>query len=381
VFFPRKKSTEKGKNVVFDFFLFPLLFSLALCSLGSNGLLAVLLLHQSVRACHPSYLPEIGTMFTQWKRTILSLTAISLMLGIFALWNRSEREAIAQDGGDRAAKAQPAKGNAQETDREAIAKAARSFIAAFENGDAKAVAAHWTESGEYVSDDGTTIRGRADIEKEYAELFAKKKMAAKVAVDVDSIRFPSRDTAIEEGHFKIRYGKELAVASKYTILHVRENGKWLMAVVREWPNDGATLRDLDWLIGAWTAKRGDTEITTTYQWWGGKSFIRMDITIKDKNETVKGFQMIGKDASTGQLRSWTFDPDGSFGEATWSREGKKWVLDSAAVMNTGEVQTATNIITHLDEDTFTFQSVQRTVGDADAPDIGPVRVARVKAKN
>jgi hypothetical protein len=141
------------------------------------------------------------------------------------------------------------------------------------------------------------------------------------------------------------------------------------------------LRDLDWLIGTWTAKRDDTEITTKYQWWGEKSFSRMDITIKDKQKTIKGFQMIGKDASTGQLRSWTFDPDGSFGEANWSRDGKKWVLDSAAVMSTGDVHSATNIFTPLDENTFTWQSVRRTVGEADAPDIGPVRVTRVKAKN
>jgi uncharacterized protein (TIGR02246 family) len=301
------------------------------------------------------------------------------LLGTCALCNRSGREVHAQaDGG---AKKQPAKGKGQDADREAIAKAARSFIAAFESSDAKAVAAHWTDNGEYIADDGSNFRGRTAIENEYAELFGKKKTAVKVEIDVDSIRFPSRDTAIEEGHFKVRYGKELAVVSKYTILHVRENGTWLMAVVREWPSDGASLRDLDWLIGTWTAKRDDTEITTRYEWWGEKSFIRMDITIKDKKQTIKGFQMIGKDASTGQLRSWTFDPDGSFGEATWSRDGKKWVLDSAAVLSTGDIQTATNIFTPLDDNTFTFQSVRRTVGEADASDIGPVRVTRVKAKN
>jgi hypothetical protein len=107
----------------------------------------------------------------------------------------------------------------------------------------------------------------------------------------------------------------------------------------------------------------------------------MEITIKDKTKTTKGFQMIGKDTSTGQLRSWTFDADGSFGEANWSRDGKKWVMDSAAVLTGGEILSATNIITPLDHDTFTFQSVHRTVDDADAPDIGPVRVTRVKAKN
>jgi uncharacterized protein (TIGR02246 family) len=268
-----------------------------------------------------------------------------------------------------------------DADRAAIRQTGKAFIKAFEKGDAKAVAGFWTEQGEYISDDGTALRGREAIEDEYTDLFAKRKGDTKIEIDVDSIRFPSRDTAIEEGHFKVRHGKHLAVHSKYTILHVRENGKWCMAVVREWPGDGVSIRDLDWLIGTWTAKRDDTEIITKYEWWGDKSFIRMDITIKDKTKTIKGFQMIGKDSSTGQLRSWTFDPDGSFGEATWSREGKKWVLDSAAVMSGGEVQTATNIITHLDDNTFTFQSVGRTVGDADVPDIGPVRVTRVKAKN
>ena len=200
-----------------------------------------------------------------------------------------------------------------------------SFAAAFESGDAKAVAAHWTENGEYISDDGTVIRGRANIEKEYAGLFARKK-GAKVEIDLESIRFPSRDTAIEEGHFKVRYGKDQAAFSKYSVLHVRENGKWLMAVVREWPGEGVSLRELDWLVGTWTAKRDDTEIMTTYKWWGEKSFLRMDITVKDKEQTSSGFQMIGKDASTGQIRSWTFDTDGSFGEATWEREGKKWIV-------------------------------------------------------
>lgn len=268
----------------------------------------------------------------------------------------------------------------EDAEREAIAKATDSFVAAFEKGDAKAMAAHLTENGEYTAEDGTVIRGRAAIEKEYAGLFAKRKGAAKAEIEVDTIRFPSRDTAIGEGHFKVRIGTAAAVTSKYTVLHVRENGKWLMAVVREWRGGEASIRDLDWLIGTWTAKRDDTEIVTKYEWWGDKTFIRMEITIKDKTETREGFQMIGADASTGQLRSWTFDPDGSFGEATWTLDGKKWVVDSAGVLTSGEVLTATNIFVPLDDNTFTFQSVQRTMGDVAAPDIGPVRVTRVKAK-
>jgi uncharacterized protein (TIGR02246 family) len=265
-------------------------------------------------------------------------------------------------------------------DTAAVKKAGQSFLKAYLAGDAKAMAAHWTENGEYYADDGTILRGRAEIEKSYAELFAKTKPHTEAEIDVTSIRFPSKDSAIEEGYVKVRTGKEAPTTSKYSVLHVREGGKWLMAVVREWPSEGVSLRDLEWLIGTWEAKRDATDVRTTYEWWGDKTFIRVHITIKRKDRTIQGFQMIGKDRSTGQLRSWTFDPDGSFGEATWTRDGKKWVQDSAAVLDDGSVQTATNILTRIDDDTFTFQSVERSVDGEEVDDIGPVRVTRVKGK-
>ncbi len=121
-----------------------------------------------------------------------------------------------------------------------IKKSGENFLKAYKAGDAKAMATQWTENGEYVSDDGTTIRGRADIEKAYTASFAKKKPPTDAEIEVTSIRFPSKDTAIEEGYFKARFGNNAPTASKYTVLHVREEGKWLMAVVREWPNEGPT---------------------------------------------------------------------------------------------------------------------------------------------
>jgi uncharacterized protein (TIGR02246 family) len=268
----------------------------------------------------------------------------------------------------------------QVADTDAIKKAGQSFLKAYLAGDAKAMAAHWTENGEYYTDNGTILRGRAEIQQSYTDLFAKTKPYPEAAIEVTSIRFPSKDTAIEEGYFKVRTGKEAPITSKYSVLHVREGGKWLMAVVREWPSEGVSLRDLEWLIGTWEAKRDNTDVRTTYEWWGDKTFIRVKISVKRKDSAIEGFQMIGKDRSTGQLRSWTFDPDGSFSEATWSRDGKKWLLDAAAVMEDGSVQAATNIITRIDDDTFTFQSVMRSVDGEDDDDIAPVRVTRVKSK-
>jgi len=264
------------------------------------------------------------------------------------------------------------------SDEAAIRSAGQSFLKAFQDGDAKALAAHWTENGEYFGEDGTSIRGRAAIEKAYADSFAKRKAKPEVEIEVTSIRFPSKDTAIEEGYFKVRSGKEPATSSKYAVLHARDGGKWLMALMREWPSEGTSLRDLEWLIGSWEAKHDDTEVHTTYTWWGDKAFIHVDLKIKQKDRTSEGFQMIGQDASAGRLKSWTFDRGGSYGEATWSRDGKKWILDSSSVLDDGGVMSATHIITPIDRDTFTFQSVNRTLDGEAASDIPPVRVTRVK---
>ena len=51
-----------------------------------------------------------------------------------------------------------------------------------------------------------------------------------------------------------------------------------MAVVREWPAEAVSLRDLEWLIGSWVAKRDDAEVHTTYEWMWNRSFIRMQFT-------------------------------------------------------------------------------------------------------
>ncbi len=283
-------------------------------------------------------------------------------------------------GQEPAGKSAAGKAGEENADTADIKKAGQAFLKAYMEGDAKALAASWTENGEYFSDDGTLIRGRAEIEKSYAELFAKKNGKTEAEIEIGSIRFPSKDTAIEEGYFKARVGKGAPISTKFTILHVREGGKWLMAVVREWPSEGTTIRDLDWLIGTWEAKSDESEVLTTYEWWGDKSYIRVNITIKKKGETREGFQMIGKDRATGKIRSWTFDRDGGFGESTWARDGKKWMQESAGVLDDGSVMTATNILTPIDSNTFTFQSVERSIGGEDVDDIPPVRVTRVKAK-
>ncbi len=288
---------------------------------------------------------------------------------------------IALTAGFLTGKDRPVKAVAEpkrKADEEAIRKLSADLTAALEKGDAKNLAALWTGEGEYVSGDGTTLRGRAAVESAYAKFFAKAK-DLKATVDIDSIRFLSHDSALEEGYAKVRKGKgQEPVTSRYSTLCVRENGQWKIALLREWPDEAVTLRDLDWLIGTWVAKTDDSEVRTTYEWDENKTFLLARITIKDKENNVTVTQRIGKDPRTGGLRSWLFGSDGGFGESSWSRDGKRWVLDSTGVTADGGEMTATNIFTQIDKDSFTWQSINRTQDGEELPNIPPIKVTRVK---
>jgi uncharacterized protein (TIGR02246 family) len=282
----------------------------------------------------------------------------------------------ARDAGTAAsAKAGDAKHKA---DEEAIRKLSAELTRALEKGDAKALAGLWTEEGEYVADDGTTVRGRPALEAAYAKLFAKSPHI-KVEATVDSIRFVGRDSAIEEGVARVRKGKgEESDTSRYSTLYVREDGRWRIALLREWPDEGASLRDLDWLVGTWVGKSGDIEVRSTYEWDENKVFLRARITIKEPDRTVTATETIAKNPRTGGLRSWLFGSDGGFGEASWSHDGKGWLLETTGVTAGGDEMTATNILTPIDQNSFSWQSIDRTRNGEALPNIIPIKVTRAR---
>jgi uncharacterized protein (TIGR02246 family) len=321
-----------------------------------------------------------------WRKRLTLVLVLVLFGGFLGLFGTVSlpftRQADAGDkAGARKKKVATSSGDIDDrkADRAGIQMQREAFLKAFESGDAERVASFWTAEGELVGDDGGVYRGRAAIEKAYRELFSPK-VKRRAEIQSESLRFPSKDTAIEEGRFKMRMGNAEPTTSRYSILHVREGGKWLMAVVRELPAETVSLRDLEWLIGAWVSKGEDTEVHTTYEWMWDKSFIRVQFTIRQKDRTLRGFQMIGKDEASGELRSWTFESEGGFGEATWSRDGKKWVLDAAGCLSNGRTLAATNILIPLDQDSFTWQSIKRSIGGEEVDDLPPVKVTRVKQR-
>jgi uncharacterized protein (TIGR02246 family) len=277
------------------------------------------------------------------------------------------------------------KGPDRESDKLAIDKLIKANIQAFNNRDAAAIAANWTAEAEYIRNDGEPIRGRADIQKGYAEFFRTLKGKPTVEVQIDNLRFPSADTAVSEVTLRLKNEQGELIGSNWrNTLLVREAGQWKVAMVQEWDRDTSmddSLKDLEWLIGTWRMATKDRDVTTTYEWDENKAFIRGKYSAKQGAKAAEsGTQMFGRDNADGGIRSWIFQSDGGYGDGTWTREGKKWTVDFAGVTHDGKRLRATVIYMRVDANTFTWQSVQQTVDSQPIADTQPMRFTKQKGR-
>jgi uncharacterized protein (TIGR02246 family) len=278
----------------------------------------------------------------------------------------------------------PAKETPRPDDEKAIRETSEAIAKAFEKGDAAAFAGFFTEEGEYQDEDKDIVRGREALTQAYAKFFAKRP-ELKVETKIDKIRFLGKDTAVEEGTFTVKAKDTPPNASKYSALYARQDGKWMIAVLKEWGDDKANeanIEDLAWLIGAWESEGDGSKAQTKYEWSDSKKFIKCQYTVKiklkDKTVDSTGTQVIGVDPAVGLLRAWTFDSDGGVGEATWIFDGDKWVIESSASLADGTDLSATNFLTRSGDDAFTWRSVQKSADGVPQPDSGIVKVKRVK---
>ena len=273
--------------------------------------------------------------------------------------------------------------SAREADREAIVQAGRDFAAAFEKGDAKAVAGFWTEQGEYESEDGVILRGRAELEKAFAAHF-KSHPSSKMEIQVESVRFPSRDIAVEEGLTRTISGTSLPDSTYYRTVHVREDGKWKMALSRDWGASEIRIADLDWLIGTWRSQEKDKEKEMSITFAREKSgpFLVGEFSLKKGAEFVPiGTMKVGLDPKRGGFNSWHFDPDGGFGNGVWLRQGSSWVIDSTGRQADGVETASVNILTRYGSDEIGWRAIDRVIGGRPQPDSTLIKLSRVpKAK-
>jgi uncharacterized protein (TIGR02246 family) len=279
--------------------------------------------------------------------------------------------------------AAPAKAGG-EADEKAIRATADAFVKAFNAGDAKAVGALWATDAEYTDESGQTIQGRAAIEKEYAETF-KHRLGAIMTVKIESIRFPAPEIAIEKGVARVKSPGGIAdTAARYTVVHAKRGGKWIMVLGRDAPFVPASneeyLKDLEWLIGDWTPEAKDLPLRIRFEWMAQRNFIRNTYTVtKDGQATLTGGQIVGWNPKLGRIVSWHFDAQGGFGDDVWAKDGSKWVIEAHGVFRDGSETASVNVLTPIDANSFTWQSVRRTLDGVRLPDTQPVKIVRAQS--
>jgi uncharacterized protein (TIGR02246 family) len=294
--------------------------------------------------------------------------------------------AIVAAGGLVAAGRLPAGADERKADdKEQPAQGGRAeFIAAFNRGDARAVAAFWTPDATYVDQVGREYKGRAAIEQLYEKVFAARK-GAKLTIQVTSATQVSPEVALEEGITEVAPAEGgLGTAARFSAVLVKKESQWYLQSVHDSvahpPSNAEHLEDLEWLIGEWTgeAEKGESAVAT-YDWAENQNFIVSSFaTTVDGVPVVGGTQWIGWDAIDKQVRSWSFYSRGGFGEATWTKDGDKWVLTTTARTADGKKVSATNIVTKTDDDHVTWQMTRLTVDGESLPDPKPVKMKRVK---
>lgn len=137
------------------------------------------------------------------------------------------------------------------------------------------------------------------------------------------------------------------------------------------------LNDLSWMVGTWIDEGQESKVVTECTWAQNGNFLKRSFSVMIDNEvTLHGDQFIGWDPIEGRIRSWTFDSAGGIGEGRWYADGDRWLVKTTFRLATGELASATNVITYVDENTLTWQSIGREIAGELQPSIPEVTVVR-----
>jgi uncharacterized protein (TIGR02246 family) len=290
--------------------------------------------------------------------------------------------AIAADNAIKSTKS-PIDQQAKQADKavEEIRQAATAFANDFNRGDAQAVAAHWTEEGDYVNENGLRFHGREAIREEYADFFALNP-GVRIQLTVDSVRLVSENTAVEDGRATIAPLPSGPPAhSRYTAVHLKKDGRWLMSSVRdsrvELPSHHGRLEDLGFLVGTWSAENHGAHVEVTCRWIANKNFLERTTSVREGGHQVSSAtQIIGWDPIADQIRSWLFTSDGGHSTGTWTPHDSGWTIETIGVLMDGTLTGAVNVLSRLDDNAVAWRSVNRMKGDIRFPDMEEIVLKR-----
>jgi len=265
-----------------------------------------------------------------------------------------------------------------------LQKAASDFVTAYNNKDAAAVAALFTEDGEMCDITAKDLTsGREQIKGRYEEIFAGD--PSSMAIEVDSVRLVAPNLAIEDGTVHLTpAGDENAPPRSMTytaVLAKNSDGVWQIASTRNL-NDATDaagqLADLaDVLKGEWTCRTSDgVKLDLAFGWDPtGKFLAGETLTTTADAEPQSGNIRIGWNAARKCIVSWIFDAKGGVTQGVWTPTDDGWLIRAEGTTADGETITASQELTTEGTDTLLWSATNRVVDGEKQPDTA-LRIVR-----
>jgi uncharacterized protein (TIGR02246 family) len=257
-----------------------------------------------------------------------------------------------------------------------LQKAATDFVTAYNNKDAAALAALFTEDGEMADTTGKDLTsGRDEIQARYEEVFAGD--SPSMAIEVDSVRLVAPNLAIEDGTFHLTPsgdGNAPPHSTNYTaVLMKNDKGGWQIASTRDLGDatDAAgQLADLESVLkGEWTSRSSDgVQLDLAIGWDPtGKFLLGETLATTADSEPQPGSMRIGWNAARKCIVSWIFDADGGVVEGNWTPTEDGWMIRSEGTTAEGETVTVNQELTTEDKDTLIWAATNRVVDGVKQP--------------
>jgi uncharacterized protein (TIGR02246 family) len=269
------------------------------------------------------------------------------------------------------------------SDEAAIRKNDEAYVQAFNKQDGKALAQLWSPEAVYLNRaTGEEVTGRAAISEQFASLF-KSQPELKLELAAESIQFVSPNVAVEHGTAKFTAPKMEPDEVPYQAVFVKREGQWLLDRVTDQPKPAAPpshyeqLKPLEWMVGHWTDEGEKGLVELDCNWTKNQNFLTRAVKVSlDDDLNFTGLQVIGWDPAAKTIRSWTFDSNGGFAEATWTNKDKQWFIHNNGVLADGGKATMVNVMKQVDDNSFTWQTIERTADGEILPNIDEMVIVR-----
>lgn len=324
--------------------------------------------------------------------TMTGVAVVALCCGLIAAGQNPQKKAAepAKPGAAKPSettRSAAAAETAEDAEERAIRASAAAFAKAYNDHNARAVAELFALKAEIIDESGELTRGREAIEQAFAAVF-KEHPKVEVQCEIESIRILTPNIGVEEGLVRSKQAPdEPESVSSYVAVHVRVEGKWLVASVRDFeapppePTAHDRLEQLAWLVGEWVDESPQAVVHSSCDWDETGNFLIQKFEVRREGRVgLSGTMRIGWDAVARQIRSWVFDSQGGHVEGFWLQSGDEWIVKARGHTSAGETASAVNVYRRVDNDTIAWRSFERTLDGEPLEDVPPVTIKRKPPK-